>query len=507
MNRNAKLMMALAVTAATFAASAAVKLGMPFADHMVLQRDKPVAVWGTAAPGEKVTVTFAGQSAEAVADAQGGWRVNLKPMPASKEGRTLAANDVKVQDVLVGEVWFAGGQSNMGVPLVWVDPRHGDEKGAMIAQYVKRPFVRFARHGASWQAKPVRDGTVEWKELNWENVKSGDGEERRRYGFSAVAYYFALELYNELDVPIGILAAYNGGTNIEAWTPREGFLTVPELHELAEKYPVSAKEWAKREKELTRGGIRGGAFRQPGVLWNSNIEPFTPFTIRGAIWYQGENNSSDAEHYCALSHALWNGWAKKFENPNLPFYFAQVAPWGSAAVPALQEAQAKFAAEQPNAAIAIINDLGNNVDIHPNRKQTVAQRLALHAFKRLYGYKDIQDNSPTLKSWKIEGDKFILSFRDVKRFYVYNMDRSLKVGFEICGADGVWKPADIQNFRVSKEKHGKERRHGELVGTDVIVSAKGVEKPVKLRYLHSEPWYGALYNEVNLPVGAFHVGD
>ena len=213
MNWNAKLMMALAVMAAACAASAAVKLGMPFADHMVLQRDKPVAVWGTAAPGEKVTVTFAGQSADAVADAQGDWRVNLKPMAASKEGRTLAVNDVKVQDVLVGEVWFAGGQSNMGVPLVWVDPRHGDEKGAMIAQYVKRPFVRFARHGASWQAKPVRDGTVAWKELNFENVKSGDGDGRRSYGFSAVAYYFALELYNELDVPIGILAAYNGGTN------------------------------------------------------------------------------------------------------------------------------------------------------------------------------------------------------------------------------------------------------------------------------------------------------
>jgi sialate O-acetylesterase len=505
MRMKIKLLMSLVAVAAV--AQAAVKLGMPFADHMVLQRDKPVAVWGTAAPGEKVEVSFAGQVASATADEKGDWRVNLKPMPASKEGRTLKANDLEVKDVLVGEVWFAGGQSNMGVPLVWVDPRHGDEKGAMIAQYVKRPFVRFARHGASWQAKPVRTGTVEWKELNWENVKSGDGDGSRRYGFSAVAYYFALELYSELGVPIGILASYNGGTNIEAWTPREGFLTVPELHELAEKYPVSKKEWETREKELSRGGIHGGPFRQPGVLWNSNIEPFTPYTIRGAIWYQGENNSGDPEHYCALSHALWNGWSKKFENPNLPFYFAQLAPWGSKAVPAMQEAQSKFAAEQPNSAIAIINDLGNNVDIHPCRKQTVAQRLALHAFKRLYGYTHIQDNSPTLKSWKIEGDKFILSFRDVKRFYVYNMDRSLKVGFEICGEDGQWKQADIQNFRETKDKKGKVSRLGELVGTDIVVSAKGVDKPVKLRYLHSEPWYGALYNEVNLPVGAFHVGD
>ena len=485
---------------------AAVRFGMPFADHMVLQREKPVAVWGTADPGEKVAVTFAGKKAEATADASGAWRVDIGPFAASKEGRILKANGAEVKDVLVGEVWFAGGQSNMGVPLVWVDPRHGDEKGAMIAQYVRRPYVRFARHFATWQAKPVRTGSVEWKELNWENVKSGDGDGKRSYGFSAVAYYFALELYSELDAPIGVLASYNGGTNIEAWTPREGFESVPELRELAEKYPVSAAEWRAREKELTRGGVRGGAFRQPTVLWNANIEPFTPFTIRGAIWYQGENNVCDAEHYCTLSHALWNGWSKKFENPELPFYFAQIAPYDRSGVPLLQEAQAQFAAEQPNAAIAITCDLGNTADIHPNRKQTVAQRLALHAFKRLYGYSHIQDNSPTLKDWRIEGDRFILSFRDAKRLYVYNMDRSLKAGFELCGADGEWKPAEIQNFRVTKDRKGNEHRHGELVGTDVVVSAKGVAKPVRLRYLHSAPWFGALYNEVNLPVGAFHVG-
>ena len=499
--------MVLVAFAFVLPSGAAVRLGMPFADHMVLQRERPVAVWGTADPGEKVAVSFAGKTAEAQADAKGDWRVNIGPFAASREGRTLKANEVEVKDVLVGEVWFAGGQSNMGVPLVWVDPRHGDEKGAMIAQYVRRPFVRFAHYHAAWKATPVRTGNVEWKELNWENVKSGDGEGKRRYGFSAVAYYFALELYSELEVPIGVLASYNGGTNIEAWTPREGFESIPELHELAEKYPVSGKEWKAREKELTRGGIRGGPFRQPTVLWNSNIEPFTPFTIRGAIWYQGENNVSDAEHYCALSHALWNGWSKKFENPELPFYFAQIAPYDRKNMTRLQEAQAQFAAEQPNAAIAIINDLGNTVDIHPNRKQTVAQRLALHAFKRLYGYTHIQDNSPTVKDWRIEGDRFILAFRDVKRFYVYNMDRSLKTGFEICGEDGVWYPADIQNFRVTKGSDGKVYRHGELTGTDVVVAAKGVARPVRLRYLHSSPWFGALYNEVNLPVGAFHVGQ
>lgn len=484
--------------------SAAVRFGMPFSDHMVLQRDKPAAVWGTAAPGETVTVTFADQVVKTTAGKKGDWRVNLKPMAASKTPRTLSANGVAVRDVLVGEVWFAGGQSNMAVPLVWVDPRHGDEKGAMIAQYARRPYVRFAHLDARWSQFPRRTGDAKWRVFEYGNLKSGDGDGPRRYGFSAVASYFAMELYAELDVPVGILAAYSGGINIEAWTPREGFESIPELRELAEKYPVSDAEWKRREKELTRGAIRGGPFRQPSALWNSRIEPFAPYTIRGVIWYQGESNEANPGEYCLLSHALWNGWARRFENPELPFYFAQLAPWGSAAVPALQEAQARFASEQPNAAMAVINDLGTIGDYHPVRKQLVAQRLALHAFKRLYGYRNIQANSPTLKSWRIEGRRFILSFRDVKRFYVYNPDRSLKVGFEICGADGKWHPAEIENFKVDKSG-GREFRHGELVGTDVIVSAKEVDKPTKLRYLYSPPWHGALYSEVNLPVGAFRI--
>ena len=123
-----------AVSAILLPSGAEVRFGMPFADHAVLQRGKPVAVWGTADPGEKVAVSFAGKTAETRAGATGAWRVNIGPFAASKEGRTLKANGAEVKDVLVGEVWFAGGQSNMGVPLVWVDPRHGDEKGAMIAQ-------------------------------------------------------------------------------------------------------------------------------------------------------------------------------------------------------------------------------------------------------------------------------------------------------------------------------------------------------------------------------------
>ena len=175
---------------------------------------------------------------------------------------------------------------------------------------------------------------------------------------------------------------------------------------------------------------------------------------RGFIWYQGCHNAGEYQRYCAKMHALYNGWAKEFQNPDLKLYFVQLAPWGNAGIANIQMAQAKFAAEEKNAAMAVINDVGNLTDIHPNDKRTVAKRLAVHALKRDYGWDFLRDNSPTLKSWKIEGDKFILSFNDAQGWYVYNHtmgDQS--VGFELAGADGVFKPARLVN--VKKVEHRK----------------------------------------------------
>ena len=131
---------------------------------------------------------------------------------------------------------------------------------------------------------------------------------------------------------------------------------------------------------------------------------------------------------------------------------------------------------------------------------------SLHALKRNYGWKNVQNESPTLKSWKIEGGKFILSFNDADGFYVYNADRSLTTGFEVCGADGAWKPAKISNFKASL-RNGKKSYLGTVEGKDLIVEAEGVAAPKMLRYLYSAPWFGALYSEAGLPVGAFHIGD
>ena len=518
-----KLVMLAAVVAA-MGIEAKVTPGTPFADGMVLQRGRNVPVWGWADPGAEVTVTFAGQKLKAKAGADGKWRVDLAPMEASKEGRTLtiSAWDSKnakwtnlwgvfatqpkddllsIKDVLVGEVWYCCGQSNTELPLVGGSPRFRDRQGAMVAQMTYRPQIRFAycsNYRISVKPKAKADYKVEWKKFTPENLACG-------HSFSAMGVYYALELYAALDIPVGIVGSYWGGTRAEPWTPREGFAATKGCEPEAAYKPVAAPAFKPEVTKCLPKQV-GRVHDQPMVLWNEMVEPWTPFALRGFIWYQGCSNSGQYDRYATVMHALYNGWSKRFENPDLKLYFVQLAPWGTPIIPHIQEAQATFAAEEKNAALAVINDLGNLHDIHPNEKELVAKRLALHALKRDYGFDKIEDCSPVLKDWKVEGEQFVLTFDHAKSFYVYNPDRSLANGFEIAGADGVFKPAKILNA-VGSKRNGKTTYSGVLDGAKIVVSAEGVKEPKKLRYLYSSPWFGSIYNEVNLPLGAFHIGE
>ena len=518
-----KRLMIVSAALAVFAAQAGLKLGTPFADGMVLQRGMNVPVWGWADAGEEVTVEFAGQTRTAKAGADGKWRVDLAPLETSKEGRTLKVSAwnaenarwtnlwglfaslpeddiVEVKDVLVGEVWYCCGQSNTEFPLVGSSPRFRDRQGAMVAQVTHRPFIRFAycsNYRAAAAPKAKADYPVAWKAFTPENLA-------KKPSFSAMGVYYALELYAALEIPVGIIGSYWGGTRAEPWTPREGFAATKGCEKEAAYQPEVAGFKPERMNEL---GYSRQTFRdQPMALWNEMVAPWTPFAMRGFIWYQGCSNSKDYANYATIMHALYNGWSKCFENPNLKLYFVQLAPWGDPVIPYIQEAQTRFAAEEKNAAMAVINDLGNLRDIHPNEKELVAKRLALHALKRDYGFTDIENESPTLKSWKVEGDKFVLEFNHAKGLYVYNADRSLANGFEIAGADGKFVPAKIQNA-VATKRDGKPVYLGTLDGPRIVVAAPGVKEPKKLRYLYSSPWFGAIYNDVNLPLGAFHIGD
>lgn len=471
------------------AVEAKVVSGTPFSDNMVLQRGMKVPVWGTAKPGERVKVSFAGVTKKTNADTCGRWRVTFDPMPASKENRVLKieghANVEEFKNVLVGEVWFASGQSNMECPIWGAHVRYRDGQGAMMTKMITRRNIRYAKNKHNWSAKPLMGWKSVWRDFSPESFKSTFGG-----NLSAVAFYYALELYGALDIPIGIIDSSWGGTNIDAWTPRSGYANHPELADVA-AFPVTA-DW---KPEMRKGPI-GGAHQQPTALYNGMVAGWAPFAIRGLIWYQGCHNAGEPQRYCDKMHALYDGWAKEFENSSLKLYFAQLAPWRSSWF-AIQQAQAKFAAEEKNAALVTTCDIGNNVDIHPNDKETVARRLALHALRRDYGFADIVDNAPVLKGWRTEGNKLYLSFSDATQFYVYNDDMSVAVpGFEVAGLFGGFKPAKVCN----------KTRNGTFEGSELILSADGIAEPRRVRYLANRPWNGSLYSfDSGLPIGPFEL--
>jgi hypothetical protein len=227
------------------------------------------------------------------------------------------------------------------------------------------------------------------------------------------------------------------------------------------------------------------------------VEAWAPYAMRGVIWYQGCHNWNEPERYAEKMHALYDGWSKEFENPNLKFYFVQLAPFKVSWFD-IQLAQSRFADEEPNAALVTTCDIGNFWDGHPNDKDLVAKRLSLHALRRDYGFDSIKDNSPTLKNWKVEGGRFVLTFDDANGWYMYNKNRTWKVGgFEVAGSDGKWVPANVCN----KVLYG-----GVLDGKELIVSADGVKTPCALRYLASSPYEGVLYSSDSaLPLGPFEI--
>lgn len=439
---------------AVAAEAGTLSLGVPFSKGMVLQRDRAVPVWGRATPEAAVSVTFADSTVKTVATKGGAWRAELPAQKASKTPRTLtvqADGETRtVEDVLVGEVWLCSGQSNMHMPIALRQPRYGDGHGAMVAQVTHRPFIRYAE-------APCGGG---WHPLTPAFLKSG--------WKCALPVHYALELQNQLDVPIGVVVAASGGSNIDSWNPANG----PKAN-----------------------------------LYNGTVARLAPYALRGVIWYQGETNVHESWLYTRKLHELYDGWSKALENPALRFDLVQIAPFDygkdtngrkDREFARFQEAQAKFAAEEPNASLTVINDLGDLRDIHPNNKWLVAKRLALHALKRDYGFPDVESDSPTPVEATVVSNRVRIVFDHAENLYVYNAERSHDAAFELCGADGVWKPAKIVNF-VQKGW----AQFGNIDGNAVELEAPGVAQPIKVRHAFVRPWKGCLYNQVNLPCSTF----
>ena len=479
-----------------------------FRDHMVLQREMAVPVWGTADAGETVRVSFAGQTAETTADAKGEWMVSLQPLKTNATPQMLTINDIAIKDVLVGEVWLCSGQSNMEMKMYRTI---GADK--VCAERGANPLIRTARmEPYRWERLPRRDFPISWQPLTPESAKT----------FSAVALYFGLSLQEKLGIPIGLISSSWGGTRIEPWTPPCGFDGIPELKKIA--YSVNAKlpwrpefrenaektiaayqSWLDQFRDAAAKGVElppppaypevlkpADRNQAPTVIYNAMIYPFVPFAFRGVIWYQGCSNRGD-DKYLPKMQALFDGWKKVFRNPAMKFYFVQLAPFRYGgdveALPRIWEAQSAFEkANEPQVGMAVINDLGEYGDIHPRNKAPVGERLAAFALARDYGVRGIRPECPRHTGFRREGKSLVISFEHVRAWKTASGGDV--EGFQLAGVDGLFRNAQAV-----------------VRGTDIVLTHPEIALPHAARYLWHETVTGKLFNENGLPLTAFRVEE
>jgi sialate O-acetylesterase len=482
---------------AAASAQAEVKLHALFTDGAVLQREMPVPIWGTAGDGEKVTVSIAGQTATTTAK-DGRWEVKLKPLKAGGP-HTLTVegtNKLEVKDVLVGEVWLCSGQSNMAFLL----SRAHNAAEAVPAS--ANPKIRLFKVPGNPQDEPQRDLKAKWEPCNPQTAP----------GFSAVGYFFGRDLQKALDVPIGLIGSSVGGTPAQAWTSKPVLESLPagKVHLDAQAEAMKAKDaaeakhkaaveaWKKKVAEARAAkqpaprSPRPPAFlgsKRPACLYNGMIAPLVPYAMRGAIWYQGEANSSDPANYRELLPAMIKNWRADF-NPNLVFLLVQLAPYDRPAPEAwafFRDAQRQIALNTPKTGMASIPDAGDPTDIHPTKKEPAGQRLALAAQAIAYD-KDITWSGPAYKSAVFAKGKATLTFDQVGDGLVAK-DGEL-TGFTIAGADQEFVPATAK-----------------IVKTKIEVSSPDVPEPKAVRYAWKNMPDGNLWNKAGLPASPFRTDN
>ena len=460
----------------------AVSLPAVINSHMVLQRDMPVPIWGWGEAGETVTVSFAGQKKETTVGTNGEWMIKLGKLKANASPSTLTIqgnNEIKLENVLVGEVWLCSGQSNME----WhVRQCANPDEEIAAANY---PNIRlFDVPGHTIHPVPQRKGQGNWNVCSPASIPN----------FSATGYYFGRRLHKELDIPVGLIGANWGGTRIEPWTTPDGFASVPELSAQAKE--VAAYNPKTKVKP-----------HKPSAIYNSMVHPLTPYALRGAIWYQGESNGKEGITYYQKKHALVNGWRKAFQNPNLGFYWVQLCnfqkpgttPGGGDGWAKLREAQTR-ALDLKHSGMAVIIDLADAhkpQDIHPKNKQDVGGRLAQWTLHQTYEKKDLVPSGPLYKSHQIKGDKIHLSFNHIGQGLMVGKKTGLAPTKEI-------KEGALQHFSIAGADKKWHWATAEIVGNQVVLSSPNVKNPVAARYAFTmNPADANLYNREGLPAGPF----
>jgi sialate O-acetylesterase len=448
-------------------------------NNMVLQQNTEVALWGWSSPNASVEISGSwGQTVTAVADVTGKWMKKIQT-PAAVKGDnqpkytltfTGPVNTVTIQNILIGDVYLCSGQSNMLYPMNNVGPGGlgGVDNYATEILLANYPNIRYNKVDGNVQPVPVDYRSSSWTECNPTNAPA----------YSAVAYYFAKELYDDtkINIPIGLIVSAVGATRCQGWTSREAMASDPILKSTyLDPYDLNPT-------------LVSSAVNSATILYNGGIAPLIPFTINGFLWYQGEGNAGETT-YTRLFSAMINDWRTRWGLGNLPFYFVQIAPYSQAgANTGLTREQQTNTMVLPNTGMVVTTDITSDLtNIHPKNKKDVGKRLALWAKIKIYG-EDIVYIGPMYKSMKVEGNKIRISFHPA----------SIGSGLEVIGggiALNEFSIGGVDNIMVAAD--------AVIDGNDVLVSAASVPNPTNVWFAYKKDPLPNLRNKEGLPASPF----
>lgn len=455
-----------------------------FSDNMVVQQDSDVPIWGKANPNKEIIISASWNATTTTqTDETGNWETKIKT-PKAGGPFTITIDDgeaITLHNVMSGEVWLCSGQSNMEMPIDgWTHVMNYESEKREANNY---PNIRLLSVHDNASHLPIKDFTTDsgkgWSVCDEHSVKE----------FSATAYFFGRQLHEKLNVAIGLIDASWGGTFIEAWISGNAAICHPDLKEAWEEVhstPETPSEIQKYHSNEVRPFL-------VSVLYNAMIHPIVPFTIKGAIWYQGEQNEHKGYQYRELLPLLINDWRKAWGS-NFAFYIVQLANYHSPqSIPEesewaeVREAQAMTARHVPHTGLACTIDIGDADDIHPKNKQEVGRRLALLALAKSY-HKGQEYSGPIFSDYQLEGSNIRMMFSHAEGLHL-RVDRALS-GFAIAGADRQFYWADAK-----------------IEGESVVVNSPKVKYPVAVRYGWAQNPPSTLYNAIGLPTVPFRTDD
>lgn len=498
-----RLLLVAAVLGPALSAQAALRLAGLFCDGAVLQREKPVPVWGWAAPGAEVRVAFSGAEVRATAGRDGQWRVMLPAMPASAKGATLAvragSEKLAVRDVLVGEVWLCSGQSNME----WMVSQVQNAEQEMAA--AKFPLIRQFRVPKEPAEQPRDEVKGNWQPATPATVGA----------FTGVGYFFARDVHRALGgVPVGLINASWGGKMIEVFTPPSAIARTPYGPAVERRWQIETKDLTRRKAEVYPGLVAEWTFardaakvggekfmrpkpqdpmeilaqHRPACAFNAMINPLVPYALRGVLWYQGEHNISRAGEYRAMFGAMITDWRERFGQGDIPFYFVQLSTFGApmdktnTGFAELREAQLRTL-EVPATGMAVTVDIGTPDNIHPRNKQDVGARLARIAKAHIYGLGG-EWSGPVPRGATRQGS-------------------TLRLAFDHAASGLALKPAASPTFEIADEDNKFHPAIASVEGDTVVLVAEGVTTSRAVRYAWANAPAVALFNAEGLPASPF----